>query len=347
LLHASFAPGERARAVGAWSGLTGVATALGPFLGGWLIDTAGWRWVFTINLPLALLVVVLALRYVPESSGRQTAGSTAGARGPGIDLPGALLAMVTLAAMSYALISASADASRLPVRPVAVAAVAVVGLAALWLTERRSSHPLLPLSAVRSRLFVAVNGVTLLIYAALGGVTFLLVLMLQVVRGFSPLQAGAALLPTTVMMLALSARAGGLASRIGARLPMTVGALVCAVATIWLAAVGATTSYGEVLAATALFGLGLALTVAPLTATVLAALPDRHAGLAGAVNSMVARIGGLLAVAGLPLLVGLSGAGYADPAQLAPAYRSAMVVCAGLLAAGSLLTALTVRRRVQ
>jgi hypothetical protein len=171
------------------------------------------------------------------------------------------------------------------------------------------------------------------------------VLALQVVAGFSPIEAGAALLPVTVLMLLLSSRMGALSTRIGPRIPMTVGPLVSAVAALWLSGLDEGATYvGDVLPRVGLFGLGLSITVAPLTATVLAAAPDRHAGIASGVNNAVARVAGLLAVAALPLVVGLDGAAYADPDLLQPAYREAMLVCAGLLAAGGVLAFLLVRR---
>ena len=203
---------------------------------------------------------------------------------------------------------------------------------------------MLPLGIFSSRLFGATNAVTFVVYAALGGVFLFLVLALQVVAGFSPIAAGAALLPVTVLLLLLSARVGALSTRIGPRLPMTVGPALAGVAVLLMSRLGADASYvADVLPATTLFGLGLALTVAPLTSTVLAAAPDRHAGLASGVNNAVARVAGLLAVAVLPLVAGLDGEAYADPDLLQPAFRTAMMVCAGLLFAGAALSALTVR----
>jgi predicted MFS family arabinose efflux permease len=192
--------------------------------------------------------------------------------------------------------------------------------------------------------FTATNLVTFAVYAALSAIFFFLVLTLQVVAGFSPLQSGAALLPVTLLMLLLSSRMGAVSTRIGPRIPMTVGPLLSSVATVWLAKVDSGASYfADVLPPVALFGLGLSFTVAPLTATVLAAAPDRHAGIASGVNNAVARVAGLLAIAVLPLVVGLDGAAYADPALLEPAYREAMYICAGLLALGGVLAALFVR----
>jgi hypothetical protein len=203
------------------------------------------------------------------------------------------------------------------------------------LVERRTRHPMLPLEVFRSKAFTAANLVTFAVYAALGGVFFLLVLDLQVVAGFEPLTAGTALLPVTALMLLLSARAGALAERIGPRVPMTVGPIVCAAALLLLARIGEGASYlRTVLPGVALLGLGLSLTVAPLTSTALGSVDERHAGVASGVNNAVARAAGLLAVAVLPLAAGLRGGTLTDPATLAPIYRNAMLLCSGLLLVG-------------
>jgi len=203
---------------------------------------------------------------------------------------------------------------------------------------------MLPLDVFASRQFTAANLVTFVVYAALSGVFFLLVLHLQVVAGFAPLLAGTALLPVTALMLAGSARAGALAERIGPRLLMTLGPLVSALGLLLMLRIGPDASYaGDVLPAVSVFGLGLTLTVAPLTTTVLAAASTRHAGVASGVNNAVARVAGLLAVAVLPLLTGLSTDSYRDPSAFAEAFDVAMLVCAGLLAAGAALSAISIR----
>ena len=336
ILQATFHPLDRARAIGAWSGLGGIAGAVGPFLGGWLIDVANWRWAFLVNVPLAALVVTVAARHVPE-----TRDPVAAAR---LDLAGAALGAVGLGGVTYGLV-AWPDADLDQPRVWGALTLGAAALAAFVADQRRSPHPMVPPSMFASRAFTAANVVTFAVYAALGGVFFLLVLNLRVVAGFSAVAAGTALLPVTVVMLLLSARAGALAQRIGPRLPMTAGPLVAGAGVGWMSSIGTGASYvGDVLGPVTLFGLGLALTVAPLTATVLAAVDDRHAGVASGVNNAVARAGGLIAVAALPLLVGLSGAAYADPTALAPAFRAAMLICAGLLAAGGALAAALVTR---
>jgi EmrB/QacA subfamily drug resistance transporter len=335
ILQSSFRQQDRARAIGAWSGLGGVAGAVGPFLGGWLVDAASWRLVFLINLPIAAVVTAITLRWVPESRDPEASRE--------LDLLGAGLGAVGLGALTYGLIAWQGRGFSSPV-VLSALGLGVLSLAGFVARERWAREPMLPLGIFRSGVFTATNLVTFAVYAAIGGVFFLFVIELQVVSGYSALKAGTALLPATLMMLLLSARAGALAARIGPRWPMTVGPLTGAVGVALMTRVGPDASYvRDVLPAASLFGLGLAATVAPLTATVLAAAPDRHAGLASGVNNAVARVAGLLAVAALPLVAGLSGEAYANPEVLDPAFTKAMIVCAGLLAAGGLLAALTIR----
>ncbi len=325
MIQASFAQEDRARAIGAWSGLGGVATAIGPFLGGWLIGFASWRWVFLINAPLAIVVVLVALRHVPE-----TRDPTASGR---IDVLGAGLGALGLGGVTFAIIEAPARGAT-----AAVIGSAVVGVAAMLgfvAVERRAAHPMLPLSIFKSRQFSAANAVTFLIYAAFGGFFFLLVVHLQVVADFSPLAAGTALLPVTVIMLVGSPRAGQLAQRIGPRLPMTVGPLVCAVAGLLMLRIGPDAAYlTDVLPAAVVLGLGLTILVAPLTATVLAAVETRQAGIASGVNNAVARAAGLMAVAALPVLAGITGDDYTDPSAFADGFRIAIWIAIGLLVVG-------------
>ena len=343
IIQATFAAEDRPRAVGAWSGLGGVAGAAGPLLGGWIVQAAGWRWVFLLNLPLAVLVIVVAVRHVPETSDPSAHGR--------FDVAGAALAALALAGITYALIEATGGGG--PAGPVTAAAVGVAAAVAFVRVERRRGRspeqvpPMLPLDVFASRQFTSVNVVTFLVYGAFGGVIFLLVLQLQLVAGFSPLAAGTALLPTTILMLLLSARAGGLAQRIGPRWPMTVGTGTCAVGLLLLTRVGAHASYlADVLPAVIVFGLGLSLTVAPLTATVLASADVRHAGVASGVNNAVARAAGLLAVAGLPALVGLTSADYHSATAFGSSFRTAMILCAALLVCGAALSALTINNDV-
>lgn len=332
LMQASFRQEDRARAIGAWSGLGGVAAALGPFVGGTLVELS-WRWVFLINLPFGALVVFVALRHVPESRDR--------AMDPRLDMAGAVLGALGLAGTTYALVEVGEGG--LSGAALAAAIVGIAGLVLFVVVERRSSHPMLPVDVFASRQFTSANLVTFAVYAALGGVFFLLVLHLQIVAGFEPLPAGLALLPTTAAMLLLSPHAGALAQRIGPRLPMTVGPIICAVGVVLMLRIGTGASYlSDVLPAVGVFGLGLSLTVAPLTSAVLAATSLRHAGVASGVNNAVARAAGLLAVAALPVIGGISGADYRDPAAFGDGFHVAMLVCAGLLVAGGVLAALTI-----
>jgi EmrB/QacA subfamily drug resistance transporter len=330
IISASFHPDDRGRAVGAWSGLGGIAGAVGPFLGGWLVDAVNWRFVFFINLPLAAIAVAVTLRHVPESRDPDAVRH--------LDLPGALLASIGLAAVAYALIEGAVDFG--PAEAVA-AIVGVAALVAFVVTEARSRQPMLPLEIFRSRQFTGANLTTLAVYTALGGTTFLVVLQLQLGLGYSAVEAGASLLPITVLMLLLSARAGQLAQRTGPRLPMTVGPMVIALGLLLVARVGPGSTYGtDVLPALVVFGLGLACTVAPLTSAVLASVEDRHLGVGSGVNNAVARVAGLLSVALLPALVGLdlSGGG-----GLGDAFGDAMRVAAGFAAVGGAVAFLTVR----
>ncbi len=342
IIQASFHPDDRPRAVGAWSGFGSIAVAVAPFLGGWLVAAAGWRWVFFLNLPLAAFAVVVALRYVPES----VDSTDDGAAGQ-FDVLGAVLAAAALAGITYAL-------TDLPAVGVGggaglAGAAGVAAAVAFVLVERRRTRgygprPMLPLDVFGSRQFTAVNAVTFVVYAGLTLMVFLLVTQLQVVAGFSPVAAGAALLPTTVLMVALSARAGALAQRIGPKLPMSAGLAVGAIGMLLVARLGAGASYlTHVLPAVTVFGLGLTATVAPLTATALASADGRHAGVASGVNNAVARAAGLLAVAVVPPAVGLTGSALDDPAVVATGFRAAMWICAALLALGAVISLTTLR----
>lgn len=336
IIQSSYRPDDRARAVGAWSGLAGIAGAVGPFLGGWLVDVGSWRWIFLLNVPVVVAVLIITARHVPESRDLESAGR--------FDLAGAGLAAVGLGGLTYALSSWAAQGAG----SVAVQAGLVVGvlaLAAFVVVERRTSEPMLPLDVFRSARFSVTNVVTFLVYAALGGVFFWLVVTLQVVSGWSPLSAGLSLLPVTVLMLLFSAQAGAVGARLGPRMPMTAGPLLAAAGVALLSRIGPDASYlSDVLGPVALLGAGLTLTVAPLTATVLSAVPENRAGLASGVNNAVARTGGLLLVAVLPALTGLGAAGFHEPRELAPAFRTAMLVCAALFAVGAVVAVLGIRR---
>ncbi|MGY1581012.1 MFS transporter [Streptomyces sp. MN13] len=332
LIQASIHPDDRGRAVGLWSGFGGIGAAVGPFLGGWLVDGPGWRWVFLINVPLALLCVPVALRHVPESA--------SGSRGR-FDVLGAVLGALALALVTYALIEARAGTLTVAVTGV----LGVLAAVAFVVVERRRPDPMMPPDIFASRQFTAVNLVTLCVYAAFGGFFFLVVIQLQVVSGYSALGAGTALLPTTVLMLLFSARSGELGELTGPRLPLTVGPLLCAAGMLLMLRVGPDASYVvDVLPALLVLGLGMVTLVAPLTATVLGSVDTARAGLASGINNAAARAAGLIAVAALPLLAGMGPEAYRSASAFDAAFGRAMLWCAGVLVVGAVLAFATVRR---
>ncbi len=331
ILEAVFRPDDRAEAVGAWSGLGGVASAIGPVLGGVLVGIApwGWRLAFLINLPLAVAVVLVAARHVPETRDDEASGR--------LDVVGAATAALGLALVIYALTEGPGQGWNTALVVTLLGGIAV--LVGFVVNEARVRDPMMPLSLFRNKQFAGANIVTLVVYAALSGALFLLPVALQRVSDFSPLQAGSALLPVTVVMLLLSARMGRLAQRIGPRRPMTVGPIIAAIGMALYARIGASSSYlVDVLPAVIVFALGLSVTVAPLTATVLAAAPEHEVGVASAVNNDVARTAGLLAVAVLPGVAGIDSAAYADAARLASGFHHAVLIAAALCALGGLLS---------
>ncbi|MEV6795158.1 MFS transporter [Streptomyces sp. NPDC051320] len=334
LIQGSFHPDDRARAVGLWSGFGGVGAAIGPFLGGWLVDGPGWRWVFLLNVPLAVLCVPIALRHVPETRDPAAHGR--------FDVLGAVLGAAALALVTYALIAAPGHGASPVV--LGTAAVGLVLGVVFVRVERVRPDPMLPPSIFAVRLFTAVNLVTLCVYAAFGGFFFLTVLQLQVVAGYSALGAGAAMLPTTVLMLLFSAKSGALGQRIGPRIPLTVGPLCCAAGMLLMMRVGTDASYpADVLPALLVMGLGMVILVAPLTATVLASVEVGRAGLASGINNAAARAAGLVAVAALPLLAGMGPEAYRSATEFAATFRRAMPLCAGVLVLGALIAFCTVR----
>jgi len=330
IIQASFAPDDRGRAIGTWAGFGAVAPALGPVVGGLLVEYS-WRWIFLINIPLALVALLLTARFVPESRDPEAART--------LDWTSAVLGVVALAAMTYALVSIGGEGGTGAGQAVvwAVAAVAVAaGIAFVW-WQRRAHEPMVPPSLFANRTFTVTNLLTLGVYAALAGLFFFLTIHLQTTLGYRPIYAGLAGLPSTVLMFALSAQAGALTTRIGPRVPLVAGPIVAGAGAVWLAFLRAGDSYLiGVLPGVLLFGLGLVLLVAPLSTTVLAAAPDHLVGIASGVNNAISRAAGLAAVAALPAIVGLSARDYADPEALTAGYQAAMLICAGLLVAGGL-----------
>ncbi len=337
LIEASFRPADRARAIGAWSGLGGVAAAIGPLVGGYLIGAISWRAIFLINIPIGAFVVWAATEHVPESRDPNAGGR--------LDLLGSVLAALGLAGTTYALIEAPEKGGSAAVLLTAIGGV--LALIAFFVHEHRSPNPMLPLDIFRSRQFSAANAVTFVVYAALGGVFFLLVSFLQISMGYTPIEAGSASLPVTGLMLVGSARAGELAQRIGPRIPLTIGPLIIAVGLAWLGMAAPGDSYvSAILPPIVVFGVGLTLVVAPVTATVLAAADSSHSGIASGVNNAVARVAGLLAVAVLPVLAGLTGDQFYEVEAMADGFQIGMMACAALAAIGGVLAWFTIDSEV-
>ena len=335
ILEATFREEDRSRAIGAWTAFGGIAGALGPFVGGWLIAAVSWRLIFLLNLPLALVVITATLRHMPESL-----DPTANA---GTDYKGAIAITFGLAVITYGLISAPSSSWSSPVT-LALLIGGGASLVVFVVVEAREKMPMLPVEMFRSTQFLAANAVTLIVYAALSGAFFLLPVVLEQLVGYSPLLAGASVLPATAIMFAFSARSGALAARIGPRLQMTVGPLVIGGGLLLFGRISASGTYlAQVLPAVLVFGVGLTITVAPLTATALAAAPAKHAGMASAVNNDVARTGGLVAVALLPVLAGITGDVYLHPLALAHGFHVAMMMAAGACAIGGVLAAVGIR----
>jgi len=335
VLQSVFRPEDRGPAVGTWAGFSGIAAALAPFLGGWILDLGSWRWVFVVNLPLAAVVVALSLRHMPESCDEESERRR-------LDYAGAAATVCFLAGLTYALIEAPSGRRQIAV--VVAGVVAASGLAAFLQVERSSRAPLLSLELFRIRQFSAANASTFVVYGGLGLFFLLLVLQLQVVVGWSPLGAGAASIPVTVLVLAFSRLSGRLAGRIGPRVQMSVGPLICAVAILLALRIHSNADYvRDVLPVVVVFGIGLATLVAPLTATALASVPGSHAGVASGFNNAVARTGALLAIAAVPALTGLTGDAITDPHTFSAGFRSSMIVCAALMVGGAAISAVGIR----
>lgn len=329
IISASFHPDDRARAIGAWSGLAGVATATAPFLGGWLAGIS-WRLVFLINLPLAIMVIWTGIRHMPESRDESATGRT-------LDLPGAALVVLMLTPLTWGL----TEAGRQGWTPVVIGAVVLgcIAGAAFVVVERRASNPLVRLGLFTDRVFAATNLTTLFMYGALSLYFLLVVLQLQLVTGWSPLAAGLSGLPVTILMLLLSARFGALSEQLGPRLLMTVGTLLAACGfLLGLRIDGDATYLTEVLPAAVLMGLGLSVAVAPLTAAALGAAPVNLAGVASGINNAIARSAALLAIAVVPGIAGLSNVATGDAVGFAAGFRIAMLIGAGLLVIAALVS---------
>jgi len=328
IIEAAFVPDDRTRAIGTWAGFSGVSAAIAPFLGGWLLQAGSWRPIFLINVPVAAAVAWMTRRHVPESRGA-SAGSA--------DWPGALAGAAALAAITYAIIVLPGAGVRSP-GFAAAAALAVASSAVFAVTERRASRPMLPPAIFASARFRAANAVTFVVNGALGGFAFVFIPALEIVAGYSPVAAGSALVPVTIVTMLLSGPSGRLAQRTGPRLPLVAGCLVCAGASMLAVRIGSHTGYWTVVFPVAvLFGLGLASLIPPLTATAMDSAPDSLAGLASGVNNAVARVAGLLWIAALPPLTGLTGAAYTDPLQFRSSFGQISLICAAAFACAAVL----------
>jgi EmrB/QacA subfamily drug resistance transporter len=333
IINSVFRRSDRGRAIGAWAALGGIAAAIGPLLGGYLVDVSSWRGVFLLSVPVAAAVVWIAAARVPDVRSRV---------GGRLDVAGAVAAFGALGALTFALIQGPPLGFGSP--PVLTAIVlSVAAFLGFLMLEARVADPMMPLEMFADGQFAAGNLVTFVVYAALGGVFFLFVVFLQNALGYSALAAGAALLPVTGLMLAFSARAGAFAQTRGARLPLTVGPLLTAAGLLLMSRIAPGHGYWTgVMPSMVLFGFGLAATVAPVTAAVLAAAPPGRAGTASGINNAVSRTAQLVAVALFPAVAGLTGEALNEPEALAAGFPIAALAMAAVAALGGGLAWLTI-----
>ncbi|MEP6999067.1 MAG: DHA2 family efflux MFS transporter permease subunit [bacterium] len=334
MLEQGFEGEDRGAAIGQWAAWSGISTAIGPLAGGWLVESLSWRWVFAAVAPFGIAAAIIANRYVHELSGEKE-------RAP-LDIIGAVLITLSLAGLIGGLTAGPELGFRHPI-VLACLAGGISLLVAFLMTERNSEAPVLPLDVFRSRQFTSANVTTLFVYAALTALFLLLMLQLQNVMGYGALKAGASLLPINAFMLIVSPLAGRLAERIGARIPMVLGATIAAVGMVLFARAQPGASYvTSVLPAVCVFGIGLSVFVAPLTAAVLAAVPPDRVGVASAVNNAVSRLAGLLATAIVPYAAGISGASALAASTVSRGFVRGMWISAGLCIAGALTSWLTI-----
>jgi EmrB/QacA subfamily drug resistance transporter len=321
LINTNFPKEERGKAIGTWAGWSGISTAIAPLVGGYLLDTASWRWIFFINLPLLAVCLWLGIVGIREVRPRQTRR---------IDVGGALLAITALGSLTYGLIEGSAR-SWPPLAITALIAGSILGITFVWY-EYRQRDPMVQLGLFRTRNFTGTNIMTFGMYGALGGVFLVLVVYLQTTLHYSSIKAGLSILPITILLLAFSRRAGALSSKFGPRLLLTAGPLIAALGIItWVRLAPGVSYITGVLPGVLLFGAGLTLLVAPLTTTVLGSVKETDSGIASGINNAVSRLGGLFVVA----LLGLFGA--------AQVFRFGIILCAALAAAAGIISYVVIR----
>jgi len=333
IIVAAFGPKERGAAIGSWTAWGGMAAIIGPLAGGWIVDALSWRWIFALNVPVVIATILLVLAVVPR---------TAPIAGRRVDVIGAGLGALGLAGIVFALIEQPHYGWSSPV--IAIPLVAgVVSLALFLAYERRTAEPMLKLDLFSRRNFAVGNLETLAMYAGIAILFFYLTIYLQEVAGYTALESGLATVPVTIVMFTLSRRFGALADRYGPRLFMGAGPLIAAVGIFLLARMGMNVSYvTDMLPGLLIFAIGLTLTVAPLTATILADADQEDAGIASAVNNAVARIAGLIGVSIVGIIVAGSMVGdtFAANAESVSAFQHVMMICAGLLGAAGVIGSL-------
>ncbi len=343
IIVGAFAPSERGAAIGSWTAWGGIAAIIGPLAGGWIVDQVSWRWIFAINVPLVLVTLGLILAAVPPSPARSDRH---------VDVVGASLCVVGLAGMVFALIEQPHYGWSSPVIYLPLG-LGVLAFAGFIVYERRAKDPMLELELFTHRNFAVANVETFAMYAGLAILFFFLVIFLQQVAGYSALESGLATLPVTIVIFALSRRFGALADRFGPRLFMGAGPLIAGAGILLLLRTGMQTSYvTDVLPAMLLFALGLALTVAPLVATVLADAEEHDAGIASAINNAIARVAGLIGVSVVGVVVAqtLVGDNFSPNEESVHAFHQVVVICSLLVAAGGVVGALGIvnpRREVE